>query len=414
MGRRASIASRALSFAATEVKNNALLQMASLLEEFRSVIAASNQTDIDDAAASGMNAAAIDRMTLTDARLDGLSRDLRTLARLPDPIGERFDAVTLPNGMKLSRQRVPLGVMGVIYESRPNVTIDIAGLSIKTGNAVIMRGGKETIHSNQVLVEIVWKALRENSLPEDALQFIEDPDRNLVVELLKLHEYVDVIIPRGGEGLLRFCRENSRIPVISGGVGICHIFVDQSADLEKSLPVIHNAKTQRPSVCNALDTLLVHRAVAARFLPRIVEFLAPSGVTFRAHPSALKYLNGVGDGIVRPAATEDFDTEWMSLVLGLKVVDGIDEAIEHVNAHSLGHSDSILTEDASNAARWINEVDSAVVYVNASTRFTDGGQFGLGAEVAVSTQRLHARGPMGLRELTTYKWIGEGDYLARM
>ena len=414
MGRRASTASRALSFAATDVKNNALLNMASLLEEFRSVIVAANQTDINCAAASGMNAASIDRMTLTDARLDGLSHDLRTLARLADPIGERFDAVTLPNGMKLSRQRVPLGILGVIYESRPNVTIDIAGLSIKTGNAVIMRGGKESIHSNQALVEIVWKALRENSLPEDALQFIEDPDRYLVVELLKLHDYVDVIIPRGGEGLLRFCRENSRIPVISGGVGICHIFVDQSADLEKSLPVIHNAKTQRPSVCNALDTLLVHRAVAARFLPRIVEFLAPSGVTFRAHTSALEYLKEAGDGIVRPAGHEDFDTEWMSLVLGLKVVDGIDEAIRHANAHSLGHSDSILTEDASNAARWINEVDSAVVYVNASTRFTDGGQFGLGAEVAVSTQRLHARGPMGLRELTTYKWVGEGDYLARM
>ena len=413
MGRRARLASRILGFASTEAKNRTLLRMAELLEEFRSVIVEANQTDIDYASASGVSAALIDRLTLTDARLDGLSRDLRELARLADPIGERFDAVTLTNGMKLSRRRVPLGVLGVIYESRPSVTIDVAGLSIKTGNAVIMRGGKETTNSNHALVEVVWKALRDNSLPEEALQFIEDSDRNIVVELLKLHNYVDVIIPRGGEGLLRFCRENSRIPVISGGVGVCHIFVDQSADLEKSLAVIHNAKTHRPSVCNALDTLLVHREAAARFIPNVVEFLAPAGVTFRAHPSALEHLKETGDGVVYPAGAEDFDTEWMSLVLGLKVVDGIDEAIEHTNAHSLGHSDSILTEDAGNAARWINEVDSAAVYVNASTWFTDGGQFGLGAEVAVSTQRIHARGPMGLRELTTYKWVGEGDYLSR-
>ena len=413
MGGRARLAARVLGFAGTEVKNQVLLRLASLLEESRPAVASANQIDIDNAVASGMSDALVDRMTLTDARLDGLSHDLRAIARLPDPIGERFDAVTLPNGMKLSRQRAPLGVLGVIFESRPSVIIDIAGLSIKTGNAVIMRGGKETKNSNLALVEIILKSLRENSLPAEAVQFIDDPDRNLVLDLLNLRDCVDVIIPRGGEGLMRFCRENSRIPVITGGVGICHIFVDQSADLEKSLPVIHNAKTQRPSVCNALDTLLVHKDVAAQLLPRVVELLGPAGVTFRAHASAMEYLKEVRDDIVRPAESEDFDTEWMSLVLGLKAVDGIDEAIEHANAHSLGHSDSILTEDASNAARWINEVDSAAVYVNASTRFTDGGQFGLGAEVAVSTQRIHARGPMGLRELTTYKWVGEGDYLSR-
>ena len=413
MGRRVRLAARVMSFAATEVKNRALLRLASLLEESRPVIAAANRADIDAAAASGMSDALIDRLTLTESRLDGLSYDLRVLARLPDPIGERFDAAALPNGLKLSRRRAPLGVLGVIYESRPNVTIDIAGLSIKTGNAAILRGGSETIHSNRALTDLVWKALQENSLPADAVQFIDNPDRNLVLELLKLHDCVDVIIPRGGEGLHRFCRENSHIPVITGGVGICHIFIDQSADLEKSLPVIHNAKTQRPSVCNALDTLLVHRALAAQFIPRVVEFLSPAGVTFRADPSALEHLKSVESDIVHPAGKDDFDTEWMSLVLGLKVVDGIDEAIEHVNAHSLGHSDAIMTEDAENAARWINEVDSAAVYVNASTRFTDGGQFGLGAEVAISTQRIHARGPMGLRELTTYKWVGEGNYLAR-
>ena len=413
MGRIARTSARVMGFASTEIKNQTLLRLASLLEESRTTISAANRADIDIAAASGMSAALIDRLVLTDARIDGLSHDLRALAQLPDPIGERFDNTDLQNGLKLSRMRIPLGVLGVIYESRPNVTIDIAGLSIKTGNAAILRGGKETIHSNQALVDLVWKALRENSLPAQAIQFIGDPDRERVLELLKLHDCVDVIIPRGGADLHRFCSKNSRIPVITGGVGICHIFVDQSADIEKSLPLIHNAKTQRPSVCNALDTLLVHRASAAQILPRVVEHLAPSGVTFHAHASALEYLKGIGGDIIQPAGTADFDTEWMSLVLGLKVVNGIDEAIEHTNTHSLGHSDSILTENASNAARWINEVDSAAVYVNASTRFTDGGQFGLGAEVAISTQRIHARGPMGLRELTTYKWIGEGDYLVR-
>jgi glutamate-5-semialdehyde dehydrogenase len=345
-----------------------------------------------------------------------MSSDLRRLSELPDPVGERFDETTLPNGMKLWKQRVPLGVIGVIYESRPNVTIDVAGLAIKTGNAAILRGGKETIHSNRSLVELIQKALISSNLPGGMVQFIDDPARSLVLELLKLHEYIDIIIPRGGAGLHRFCRENSRIPVITGGIGICHIFLDESAPLEKSLPVIHNAKTQRPSVCNALDTVLVHQAIAADALPRIVAHLAPAGVTFRAHESAMPFLAKVdpaNSSMIKPAEPEDFDTEWMSLVLGLKVVSGIDEAIAHTNAHSMGHSDSILTEDAVNAARWLNEVDSAAVYVNASTRFTDGGQFGLGAEVAISTQRLHARGPMGLREITSYKWAAQGTYHVR-
>jgi len=413
MGRRARAAARTMGTAATEAKNKTLLGLAALLEKSRAEVKRANQTDIDAATASGMGAALIDRLTLTDARLDGLSHDLRALAGLPDPVGEQYDATVLPNGLKLRRQRVPLGVLGVIYESRPNVTIDVAGLAVKTGNAAILRGGKETIHSNLALVALVREALRANALPEDAVQFIEDSDRALVLELLKLNDCVDVVIPRGGEGLHRFCRENSRIPVITGGVGICHMFLDESADIEKSLPVIFNAKTQRPSVCNALDTVLVHRAVAARALPLIVGRLAAAGVTFRAEPEALAACGGAGGGAVQPAGPEDFDTEWMSLVLGLKVVGGIDEAIAHANAHSMGHSDAILTEDPASAARWVNEVDSAAVYVNASTRFTDGGQFGLGAEVAISTQRIHARGPMGLRELTSYKWVGEGDYHVR-
>jgi glutamate-5-semialdehyde dehydrogenase len=417
MGQSARTAFRQMAKAASGIKNEALCTLATLMEQERAEILQANNRDVDAARASGMGTALIDRLALTEKRLQGLSSDLRKLAGLPDPIGERYDETVLSNGLKLSRQRVPLGVLAVIYESRPNVTIDVSGLVIKTGNAVVLRGGKETIHSNRVLVALTQKALLQSGLPAKTVQFIDNPDRALVLELLKLHEYVDVIIPRGGEGLHRFCRENSRIPVITGGIGICHIFVDKTADTEKALPVIHNAKTQRPSVCNALDTVLVHRDVAANFLPLLVEYLAPAGVTFRAHESAVPFLAQGGSGSlpesVQPAGPRDFDTEWMSLVLGLKVVDGIDAAIEHTNAHSMGHSDSILTEDQVNASRWISEVDSSAVYVNASTRFTDGGQFGLGAEVAISTQRLHARGPMGLRELTTYKWVAEGNYHAR-
>ncbi len=426
MGRNAREASRQIANVKSSVKNDALRSLASLLEEARPAIKEANNADIAAARSAGMSDAILDRLTLNEKRLDDLSKDLRSLAEFPDPIGERFDETLLPNGLKLRKQRVPLGVIGVIYESRPNVTIDVTGLTIKTGNATILRGGKETMHSNRALVELARKALAQSGLSPETIQFIDSPDRALVQELLKLHDYVDIIIPRGGERLHRFCRESSQIPVITGGIGICHMFVDESADIEKALPVIYNAKTQRPSVCNALDTILVHRAVAADVLPRILDCLAPAGVTFRAHKSAIPFLEQqisrsksetaskekLPDS-VSPAGPDDFDTEWMALVLGLKVVDGIDEAITHTNAHSMGHSDSILTENTDNAARWMNEVDSAAVYVNASTRFTDGGQFGLGAEVAISTQRLHARGPMGLRELTTYKWIAEGAYHIR-
>jgi len=415
IGQAARTASRQMAMAGTDKKNQALRTLAALIGRSCPEILEANNSDVAAARASGMNDALIDRLTLTPKRLDGLSEDLCRLAEMTDPVGECFDKTVLPNGMKLWKRRVPLGVIGVIYESRPNVTIDVGGLTIKTGNAAILRGGKETVHSNCILVDLARKSLEQNSLPIGAVQLIEDPNRALVLELLKLHRFVDIIIPRGGEGLHRFCRENSQIPVITGGIGICHIFLDQSATLDKALPVIFNAKTQRPSVCNSLDTVLVHRAIAQQALPRIVEFLAPAGVSFRAHESAMPFLThrNPETAPIQPAGPDDFDTEWMSLVLGLKVVDGIGEAIDHTNAHSMGHSDSILTEDEANAARWINEVDSAAVYVNASTRFTDGGQFGLGAEVAISTQRLHARGPMGLRELTTYKWIAEGDYHVR-
>lgn len=412
MGRMARAASRQMANADTQTKNEALCALAASLDDHRAAILAGNNLDIEAARTSCMSAALIDRLTLTDKRIEGLSSDLRRVAGLPDPIGERFDESVLPNGLKLWKQRVPLGVIGVVYESRPNVTIDVVGLAVKTGNAAILRGGKESMHSNRILAEMAQKALTQSGLPAGAVQFIDNPDRDLVLELLQLHQFVDIIIPRGGEGLHRFCRENSQIPVITGGIGICHIFVDESADLTKALPVIYNAKTQRPSVCNALDTLLVHRTIAADFLPRVLQALGPAGVTFRADASAGAFLEQ-NKPAVQPAGPNDFDTEWMSLVLGLKVVNGLDEAIAHTNAHSMGHSDSILTENPAHAARWINEVDSAAVYVNASTRFTDGGQFGLGAEVAISTQRLHARGPMGLRELTTYKWVAQGSYHVR-
>jgi glutamate-5-semialdehyde dehydrogenase len=328
------------------------------------------------------------------------------VASLPDPVGETFEEGTLPNGLQVRKQRVPLGVLGVIYEARPNVTVDVAGLALKSGNAVILRGGSETLHSNRALVASLQGALTQSGVPNDAIQFIDSPDRALVLELLHLKDHVDMIIPRGGAGLHEFCRENSHIPVITGGIGICHLFVDESADLEAALRILHNAKTQRPSVCNALDTVLVHREIAADFLPRIVEHLAPAGVTFRAEPLAAGMLSHEA---VTPAEEKDFDTEWLSLVLGLKVVEGLDEAVEHITAHSTAHSDGILTRTEEHARRFIAEVDSAAVYVNASTRFTDGTELGLGAEVAISTQRLHARGPMALRELTTYKWVIIGD-----
>ena len=413
MGIKARAAARRLAKATTGQKNGVLTRLAGLLLSSQISILAANRLDVAAGEQAGLSAALLDRLTLTGPRLEGMCSDLLQVAALPDPAGEIFDENILPNGLHVRKQRVPLGVLGIIYESRPNVTIDVAGLALKTGNAAILRGGSETIHSNRALVELVHQALLAEGLPLDAIQFIDDPDRRLVGELLKMYAYVDMIIPRGGAALHQFCRENSRIPVITGGIGICHLFVDETADLQASLPVIRNAKIQRPSVCNALDTVLVHRAVAQQFIPELVDRLAADGVTFRADERACSTLSGNRDGVVFPAGAQDFDTEWLSLVLGIKVVDSLAEAIEHIAAHSTAHSDGILTNDPENARQFIAEVDSAAVYVNASTRFTDGGQLGLGAEVAVSTQRLHARGPMGLRELTTYKWVIEGAYTTR-
>lgn len=371
-----------------------------------------NSQDVSQAQANGTSGSLLDRLTLTEARLEGVVADLRNVISLPDPVGERFDEKTLPNGLQVRKQRVPLGVLGVIYEARPNVTVDVAGLALKTGNAAILRGGSETLNSNRALIAVIRRALVETSLPEEAIQFIDDPGRARVAELLAMHDYVDMLIPRGGAALHQYCRENSRIPVITGGIGVCHLYVDESADLEAAVAVIQNAKVQRPTVCNALDTVLVNERVAGELLPRVVDRLSQDGVTFEADPTAYALLteNGKSNAAqISPAGPESFSTEWLSLVLGLKVVAGLDEALAHIEAHSTGHSDGILTQTQANAERFVREVDSAAVYVNASTRFTDGGQLGLGAEVAISTQRLHARGPMGLRELTTYKWVIVGE-----
>lgn len=409
--RQARAASSKLAHVGSEQKNSALEKIASQIEKEQAAILTANAADVSAARADGLSEALLDRLMLDEKRMKGIVADLRSVINLPDPVGERFEEQILPNRLKMYKQRVPMGVLGVIYESRPNVTVDVAGLALKSGNCVILRGGKETIQSNVAFVAAIQRGLSGTEIPAEAIQLIADTDRALVLELLHMDQYVDMIIPRGGAGLHDFCRQNSRIPVITGGIGICHLFVDENADLEKSMEVIRNAKIQRPSVCNALDTALVHHAVANEFIPRLVDRLAADGVTFRADQEAMAILGE--NKVVKPAGEKDFDTEWLSLVLGLKVVVDVDEAIAHIALHSTAHSDGILTENQANAAKFLEQVDSAAVYVNASTRFTDGSQMGLGAEIAISTQRMHARGPMGLRELTTYKWVVQGDYTVR-
>lgn len=410
MGKAARQASRHLATLTTAQKNEALFVIADELTRNAPAILTANQEDIARGRANGLTDALLDRLLLTEKRLAGLVADTRRIAELPDPVGEEFDARVLPNGLRLSKRRIPVGVLGVIYEARPNVTIDIATLCLKTGNAAILRGGSETVCSNIALVEVIQNALQKVGLPVGAVQAITDTDRALVRQLLRLDQYVDMLIPRGGANLHRLCREESSIPVITGGIGICHVFVDESADQAKAVDIIENGKVQRPSVCNALDTLLVHEKIAAEFLPVAAARLAQHHVELRATEPAFTILQNSQHGAtVLPAGPDDFDQEWLALILGIKIVSSLSEAIDHIHHHSTEHSDAILTNDWHNATRFVNEINSSAVFVNASTRFNDGGQFGLGAEVAVSTQKLHARGPMGLTELTTYKWICLGD-----
>jgi glutamate-5-semialdehyde dehydrogenase len=410
MGKAGKEAAFQLATASTAQKNRALTLIADELEANSTAILAANAIDIEQGRKAGLTEALLDRLLLNETRLKDIASDVRNVIQLNDPVGSEIDSRVLENGMSLAKRRVPLGVVGVIYEARPNVTIDIAALCLKTGNASILRGGKETFHSNMELVKVIQVALAKAGLPAASVQYIEKPDRELVSQLLKLDQYVDMIIPRGGAGLHKMCQENSTIPVIIGGFGISHIYVDASADLVRSLDVVENSKVQRPSACNSLDTLLVHQDIAQAFLAQLVTRLNDK-VAFVATAQAKSLMSMASD--IREAKEGDFDTEWLSYTLGVKVVANVNEAILHMREHNASHSDAIMTNDLNNAELFINSAGSAAVYVNASTRFTDGAQFGLGAEVAVSTQKLHARGPMGLEELTSYKWVGKANYLVR-
>ncbi|EBF6404137.1 glutamate-5-semialdehyde dehydrogenase [Salmonella enterica subsp. enterica serovar Enteritidis] len=406
MGIAAKAASYKLALLSSGEKNRVLEKIADELEAQMESILSANVQDVEQARANGLSEAMLDRLTLTPARLKAIADDVRQVCNLADPVGQVIDGGLLDSGLRMERRRVPLGVVGVIYEARPNVTVDVASLCLKTGNAVILRGGKVTYRTNAATVRVIQKALKACGLPEAAVQAIDNPDRSLVNEMLRMDKYIDMLIPRGGAGLHKLCREQSTIPVITGGIGVCHIFVDSSADIAPALKIIVNAKTQRPSTCNTVETLLVHQDIAERFLPALSKQMAESGVTLHGDETVMQ-LHGPAKLV--PLKPEKLDNEFLSLDLNVVVVENMDGAIAHIREHGTQHSDAILTSDMHNAARFVNEVDSAAVYVNASTRFTDGGQFGLGAEVAVSTQKLHARGPMGLEALTTYKWIGFGD-----
>jgi len=408
MGKAAKAASYQLSVLSSVQKNQVLLTIAASLEAQSAQILAANELDLADARQNGMSEALLDRLMLNPSRLKGIADDVRQVCNLADPVGELIDGGQLDSGLRIERRRVPLGVVGVIYEARPNVTVDVASLCLKTGNAVILRGGKETYRTNAATVRVIQSALQQHGLPAGAIQAIESPDRELVNQLLKLDRYVDMLIPRGGAGLHKLCREQSTIPVITGGIGVCHIFVDQSAERDAALKVIVNAKKQRPSACNSVETLLIHQAIAPTFLPALSRRMAEEGIKLHADQQSITALQA-GPAEVVAVKEADYNDEWLSLDLNVKVVTEMDEAIAHIREHGTQHSDAILTRSIQNADRFVKQVDSSAVYVNASTRFTDGGQFGLGAEVAVSTQKLHARGPMGLEALTTYKWIAYGD-----
>lgn len=408
-GQAARAASRRLAYLSTEIKNRALQNIAENLIARQEEILAANKIDYEESKSAGMNEAMLDRLMLSASRIEGMAQDVRAVAALPDPVGETFDMRTMPNGLQVGKRRVPLGVIGAVYESRPNVTIDIAILCLKSGNAIILRGGREAVHSNAVLAGIVQEVATRAGVPEGWCGFIESTERALVDHMLRMKGTIDLIIPRGGQGLIRKVAENAAMPVVTGGVGVCHTYVDRRADLDKAVAIAYNAKVQRPTVCNALDTLLVHEDVAESYLPLVAREWAKAGVEMRCDERALKILQPTPSLKLIPATDHDWGKEFLALVAAIRVVESLDEALDHIERHGSGHSEAILTEDYSSGMRFLAEVDSACVYVNASTRFTDGGQFGLGAEVGISTQKFHARGPMGLRELTTYKWTILGD-----
>lgn len=397
-------AARRLAYLPTDVKDRALLAMAAALEEETPAILEANALDMEAGRAKGLTQALLDRLFLNEARVRDMAEGLRAVAALPDPVGEVTGMWTRPNGLQVGRVRVPLGVVGMIYEARPNVTVDAAGLCLKAGNACLLRGGSEAINSNRAIAGIIARAAAAAGVPEGAIELVEITDRAAVNVMLRLNEYLDVLIPRGGAGLIRAVVQNATVPVIETGVGNCHVFVDREADLAMAERIVINAKCQRPGVCNAMETLLVDEPVAAAFLPGLLERLRASGVEVRGCPRTRELAPWV-----TPATEEDWATEFLDLILAVRVVDGIDQAMDHIYRYGTKHSEAIVTENYTRARRFLQEVDAAAVYVNASTRFTDGYQFGFGAEIGISTQKLHARGPMGLKELTTVKYIIYGN-----
>ena len=407
MGKKAKIASQKLLTLDTKIKNNALRAIADEIIEKKEEIKAANKIDLENGKKAGLSFALLDRMELTDTRIEGMAQSLREIAAFNDPIGEILTGWNHKNGMSIAKKRVPLGVIGMIYESRPNVTIDAAGLCLKSSNAVILRGSENAINSNIYLSRLFSEVGKKVGIPENSVQLIEKPERELVKEMITLNEYIDVLIPRGGKGLKKFMIENATIPVIETGAGVCHVFVDESADIEMALPIIENAKTQRPSTCNSIETVLVHKNIASEILPELTDMLIKDKVELRYSKEALEIVGNRSD--VKLAQDEDFGMEYLDMVLSLKLVDNVEEAICYINEHGTHHSDSIITKNIQNAEKFLNEVDSAAVYLNASTRFSDGGEFGFGGEIGISTQKLHARGPMGVRELTTTKYVIRGN-----
>ncbi|HHW43908.1 MAG TPA: glutamate-5-semialdehyde dehydrogenase [Desulfotomaculum sp.] len=401
---RARKAARRLAYLSTGVKDRALLSMADSLVKSRDAIMEANEVDVRAGREKGLSRALIDRLLLTPERIEDMAEGLRTVAALPDPVGEVEAMWLRPNGLQVGRMRVPLGVIGMIYEARPNVTVDAAGLCLKAGNAVLLRGGSEAINSNRAIAAIIASAAERSGIPAGAIQLIENTDREAVNVMLKLNDLLDVLIPRGGAGLIRTVVQNATVPVIETGVGNCHVYVDEDADLKMARDIVINAKCQRPGVCNAMETLLVHRAVARELLPGLLDDLKDAGVEVRGCEKTREIVSWA-----TPATEEDWVTEYLDLILAVKVVESMEEAMDHIYRYGTRHSEAIVTRDYARARRFLQEVDAAAVYVNASTRFTDGYQYGFGAEIGISTQKLHARGPMGLRELTTYKYIVFGD-----
>ena len=408
-GRAARAASGRLARLSSDVKNRALLNIAAALESDQSAVLQANQADYQIAEAEGLSAPMLDRLLLNPERLQSIARDVRSVAALPDPVGETLDMITMSNGLQVGKRRVPLGVVGSIYESRPNVTVDISALCLKSGNACLLRGGKESLRSNSALVRLIQGAISDAGAPEGAVQYVDNPDRKLVDAMLRMKDCIDLLVPRGGPGLIRFVAENATMPAVTGGIGVCHTYVDRQAEVAKGSAIVFNAKVQRPTVCNALDTVLVHSEIAPKFLPDMAKQLAVAGVELHCDQRALSVLGQDAGLKLMPAEEDDWGKEFLSLTAAVRVVDSLDEALEHISTYGSGHSEAIVTEDYSAAMRFLDEVDAAAVFVNASTRFTDGAQFGLGAEIGISTQKFHARGPMGLRELTSYKWVVMGN-----